>query len=118
MQANAAPLEEGVYRQKASLPPRRFLPEADGTLSEIVSLAWTETVHASPITTVVEAEGEPVRVLQQLDDSGGIASGRLVVDRSLYAWTVEPGGRVVPRGTLIEAYDDESGAERQIRRTG
>jgi hypothetical protein len=41
-----------------------------------------------------------VLVLQQLDDSGAIALGRLIVSEDLFCWDIDPHGHVTPRGPL------------------
>jgi hypothetical protein len=100
MQANGGGLEEGEFDRRVELPERRWLV-AEGGRAEIKALSWHETIRkGEPTVTVVEGEGDPVLVLQQLDENGATTSGRLVVDRHLWAWDLDDQNSVVPRGPL------------------
>jgi hypothetical protein len=52
-----------------------------------------------------EAQGEPLLVLEQLDEHGAGDSGQIVVDTELYAWNIDSDGKVMTRGSLTG--DDE-----------
>jgi hypothetical protein len=70
--------------------------------SKSKGVTWTETITNGPAhTTVVEREGEPQLVVFQLDPDGVPTSGRLVVDRDLFAWDIDEQNHVIPRGKLI-----------------
>jgi restriction endonuclease len=98
--------EAGPYERHVSFSGGRLLNVGDGPPLQIDGLSWTETVHRSPHTTVREAQGEPLLVLEQLDEHGDLDSGRMVVDRDLFAWDIDADGNVRPRGVLI---DDDTG---------
>ncbi len=107
LQANASPMEEGVFRQRAALPPGRFIPTVDGPAVEIQALMWTETNHLDTFEVVHEAKGDPVLFLKQLDETGEGGAARLLISQDLFAWDVDAQGNVVPRGNL--APDAEGG---------
>ncbi len=92
--------DAGDYQRRASFSDGRLLPVGDGAAVPLAGMSWTETVHRSPTTTVKEAQGEPVLVLEQLDEHGALDSGRIVVDRDLFAWDIDADGNVKPRGSL------------------
>ncbi len=102
MRSHAAPMNEGVYRRCAQFDEARLIPTVEGQLVAIRALTWTETVTQGTTTTITEAEGEPMLVVQQLDDRGSVDSGRILVDRDLYAWEIDSDGRVRARGRLDE----------------
>lgn len=91
----------GSYERRASFDDGRRLPVEGGESVPIRALTWIETVHHSPHVSVIRAQGEPVLVLEQLDDNGEVESGRVVVDRDLFAWDIDADGNVMPRGTLL-----------------
>jgi hypothetical protein len=102
MQAHhGPPLQEGTYPQRLTFEDGRLLPLEDGDTIPLLAITWTETVVSSPTITVTEAEGEPVLVVQQLGEDGGVDNGRIVVDRELFAWDIDADGKVTPRGSLI-----------------
>jgi len=70
------PLQEGTYPQRVTFEDGRLLSVEDGDPIPLGAITWTETVVSSPTTTVTEAEGEPVLVVQQLDEAGGVDKGR------------------------------------------
>jgi hypothetical protein len=94
-------LQEGTYPQRVTFQDERLLPVENGDPIPLQAITWTETVVSSPTTTVTEAEGEPVLVVQQLDEDGGVDNGRIVVDRELFAWDIDADGNVTPRGPLV-----------------
>lgn len=100
MEANAAPLEEGVFRRRAELPDGRLVPLAGGGHVGIRALTWTETNHASRETQVIEGRGTPLLVFQQLEADGSVHSGRLILDSDLVAWRIGDSGEVVERRAL------------------
>ena len=102
MQAHhGPPLQEGIYPQRVAFEDGRLLPVEDGDPILLHAITWTETVVSSPTTTVTEAEGEPVLVVEQLGEDGGVDNGRVVVDRELFAWDIDGVGNVTPRGKLV-----------------
>jgi hypothetical protein len=111
--AHAAPMEEGVFEQRAEFEDGRLLELDGGERLSISAVTWTETVSATTQTIETTGEGEPVLVLEQLDENGDLDSGRVVVDRELYAWEIDTSGNVTPRGQL-GAPDDRNA--RQPRR--
>jgi hypothetical protein len=100
LRANASPMQEGVFQQRADLPPGRYIPTSDGPPVEIRALTWTETNHRDTFEVVQEAVGDPVLFLEELDESGEGHSGRLLVSEDLFAWDIDNQGNVVPRGNL------------------
>jgi Restriction endonuclease len=98
------------YSRQISFSDGRLLPVEGGDPVPIAGLSWTETVHRSPHTTVTEAQGEPVLILEQLDDNGELESGQMVVDRELFAWDIDADGNVRPRGSLARSAELESAA--------
>lgn len=88
------------YHRHESFSDGRLLRVEGGQLVPIVGLTWTEKVHRSPRTTIVHGQGEPVLVLEELDKSGEVEFGRLVVDRELFAWDIDSAGSIRPRGSL------------------
>lgn len=103
LRANVAPMQDGVYRQRVEFDNVRLRPTRNGPPLPIRALTWTETMSHGTDTTIVEAEGEPMLVFEQLDDRGAVHAGRLVVDRDLYAWEIGRDGRVSSRGPLATA---------------
>ena len=100
LRANAARMEEGAFRQRAQLPPRRFVPTVEGPAVEIRALSWTETNHLHEFEVVHEAEGDPVLFMEQINVRGEGESGRLLMSEDLFAWDIDGDSNVVPRGTL------------------
>ncbi len=96
MQANSAPMQEGVFECEADFGDGRLAPTPDGGNVRATGMKWTETVSKSPTpqTSVVEKEGEPCLVLEQLDENGKADGARLVVDRDLYSWRIAEDGSV------------------------
>jgi hypothetical protein len=92
--------EAGPYPRQVSFSDGRLLPVEGSNPVLIAGLSWTETVHRSPHTTVTEAQGQPVLILEQLDEHGELDSGRMVIDRDLFAWDIDTEGNVRPRGLL------------------
>jgi hypothetical protein len=92
--------EAGPYPREVSFSEGRLLPVEGGGQVPITGLSWTETVHRSPHTTTTEVQGEPVLILEQLDEHGELDSGQMVVDRDLFAWDIDADGKVSPRGPL------------------
>ncbi len=92
--------EAGSYERKVSFKDGRLIPIEGADPLPVAGLSWTETLHKSPHTTTSEAQGEPVLILEQLDGRGETESGRVVVDRELYAWDIDADGKVTPRGAL------------------
>jgi hypothetical protein len=91
----------GTFERRKDLVERRWL-SLDGGRVEVKGVTWTETITNGPAhTTVVEREGEPQLVVFQLDPDGVPTSGRLVVDRDLFAWDIDEQNHVIPRGKLI-----------------
>jgi hypothetical protein len=91
----------GTFERRKSLDERRWL-SLDGGRVEITAVTWTETItNGPPHTTVVEKKGEPQLVIFQLGPDGEPTSGRLVVDRDLFAWDISEQNNVIPRGKLI-----------------
>jgi hypothetical protein len=101
VQANGAPLQEGVFECSADLGEGRLVAAEDGTQVRVTALTWTETMRPFRQQIVSEAPGEPCLVLEQLDGNGDPHRGRLVVDQQLYAWAIGEDGTVVPRGELV-----------------
>ena len=106
LQHNSGPCEMGSFPRRAEFTDGRMVPTLEGRPLPIRTLTWTETNRASAPTRVVrEMEGQPVLVVEELDQAGSVASGRVVVDDDLYAWDIDDGGRVVPRGLLLRGGD-------------
>ncbi len=97
--------EVGSRPRSVAFPDGRLLPVSGGDPIALGGLSWTETLHRSPHTTTTEAQGEPMLVLEQLDEHGALDSGQIIVDQELYAWNIDSDGRVTPRGSLTG--DDE-----------
>ncbi len=103
IEAQKTTLEEGTYPRRAEFPDGRLLRTTSGDRIPIAALKWTERVVKSrghPI--VIERQGEPVLVLEQLNEKGELDSGRVVVDRDLFAWDIDKDGNVTPRGALSD----------------
>jgi hypothetical protein len=92
--------DEGPYHRHVSFADGRLLPVNGADPIPLAGLSWTETLHRSPHTTTTEAQGEPLLVLEQLDEDGTVDSGRIVIDTELYAWDIDSDGKVAPRGSL------------------
>ncbi len=98
--ANSAGLVEGDFDRRVNFSERRWLP-VEGGRAAISAITWHERVaRGEPSVTVIEAEGDPVLVVEQFDEKGEVESGRLVVDRHLWAWDLDADNNVVPRGQL------------------
>jgi hypothetical protein len=101
LRSQSGPLEEGVFHRRAEFDGGRLAVGTDGTAIPIAALTWTETnVAGEPVVVTTEAKGEPRLVLQQLDNDGQIESGRVVVDRDLFAWDIDDDGNVISRRQL------------------
>jgi hypothetical protein len=101
MQRHVGPLEEGRFPQRADFSDGRLLPTASSDPVPIRALTWTVHNQLSQTEQVIEAEGHPMLVLQQLDERGHPDSSRLFVDTDLHAWDIDDTGKVVPRGSLL-----------------
>jgi Restriction endonuclease len=101
--AQTAPIdtEPGRYPREIKFDGGRLFPILGSEPAPLAGISWTEVVTHSPHTTVMEAEeGKPMLILEQLDAQGQIKEGRIVIDRELYAWEIDPDGRVTERGSL------------------
>ncbi len=98
----------GSYQRSVSFADGRLMPVAGVDPIPVGGLSWTETLHKSPHTTTTEAQGEPLLILEQLGEHGEVDSGRMVIDRELYAWDIDPDGKVTPRGSLTSAEEQET----------
>jgi hypothetical protein len=100
--ANTAPIgaEPGRYPREVKFDGGRLFPVPGGEPVSLAAVTWTEVVSHSNSTVVSEAEGEPLLILEKYDVQGEIESGRMVIDRELYAWDIAPDGRVTERGPL------------------
>jgi len=93
--------EVGESDREAVLEERRWIPLDGGGRVELQRLTWHQVITAGePAVTVIEKEGEPVLVVEQLGADGAPTSGRLVVDQDLWAWDLDEQNQVVPRGRL------------------
>jgi hypothetical protein len=95
--------EAGPHQRQVTFADGRLLTTADGSTVPISALSWTETVHRGSHTSVTEAKGEPMLVLEQLNEKRELEHGRVVVDLDLFAWDIDDDGNLVPRGPLIDA---------------
>jgi hypothetical protein len=100
VEAQAGPMKEGTFQRLVEFKDGRLVVADDGTEVRMTGLKWVEKMLATTNTSVIEGQGEPCLVLEQLDEAGEPRSGRLVVDRELYAWDIDDDGNVVPRGDL------------------
>jgi hypothetical protein len=101
IEAQKTTLEEGSYPRRAEFPDGRLLPTTSGDRVAIAALTWIERVVKSKgHPSVVEKQGEPVLVLEQLNEHGELEHGRVVVDQDLFAWEIDDDGNVTERGPL------------------
>lgn len=98
---STAPLKEGRYPQRADFPDGRLMPTVDGAGLPIAAMTWTENNIPTKHQQVIESDGEPMLVLQQLDEKGEPQEARLFVDTALNAWDIDEAGSVVQRGPLL-----------------
>lgn len=103
LRAHAAPLEAGAFRRRAAFASHRLIPVVDGDPLEVSALEWTETLVEAKHEIVTEGRGNPVLVVEQLDEHGEVTAGRVVVDVDLFAWDIDSEGNVTPRGPLAGA---------------
>jgi Restriction endonuclease len=100
IEANSAGMVEGEFDRRVAFSERRWLP-VEGGPAGISCITWHERIaRGEPSVSVIESDGDPVLVVQQLDEKGEIESGRLVVDRQLWAWDLDADNNDVPRGQL------------------
>lgn len=97
-----APQSAGVYERRFEFDSVRVIPTVKGPSVRILALTWTEAVTVSTEVVEVERPGEPQLVFQQLDERGEMQSGRVIVDRDLYAWKFDGENRLVEEGALVE----------------
>jgi hypothetical protein len=100
LQANTAGMTAGESEFEVDLPGGRLLPTLEGDQLPITAMRWKETVHHAQTTNVIEKDGEPCLVMEQLDSDGQVEHGRMVVDQDLYGWEIDHDGRVIPKGEL------------------
>lgn len=100
LRQHAAPMRDGVYEQRAEFDGIRLISTQEGMHVPIRALTWIETVSHGPTVIRSEMKGEPKLVFEQLDDQGGVHSGRVVVDRDLYAWQFDADNELQARGSL------------------
>ena len=101
MEANGHWAEVGESDRDAVPAERRWIPLEGGGRVELKRLTWHQVITAGqPVVAISEKEGEPVLVVEQLGADGKPTSGRLVVDRDLWAWDLDDNNEVVPRGRL------------------
>lgn len=93
-------MQAGTYPKRADFPDGRLLPTVDASPLPIVALKWDERMVSSEQTSRTDMPGEPMLVVEQLDEHGDLMNGRLVVDLDLYAWDIDEDGNVVARGEL------------------
>jgi hypothetical protein len=105
----AAPMRDGVYHQRAEFEGVRLIPTEEGVPVPIRALTWTETVSHGTTVTRSEMKGEPKLVFEQLDEQGVVHSGRVVVDRDLYAWEFDADNNLRARGSLAESPERDAG---------
>jgi hypothetical protein len=95
LRSQAGPLEAGVFQRRAAFEDGRLAKGTDGSAIPIAALVWSEaSVAGEPMVISDQAKGEPLLVLQHLDENGQVASGRVVVDRDLFAWEIDQHGNV------------------------
>ena len=90
----------GSFPKRVEFSDERVIPVVHGDPVRIRALTWVETVASTSQQVVCEARGEPVLVVEQLDENEATLSGCVVVDRDLFAWMIDDQGNVVPRGGL------------------
>ncbi len=97
----ATRVDAQTRRCRFECPEGWFLPTADGHVVAISELSWTETIieGKKPTEIVIEANGEPVLVVEEFPP-GEASSERVVVDGDLFAWDIGEDGQVVARGKL------------------
>ena len=101
LEAPESTMEPGDYARRADFPDGRLLPNAIGDPVAIKALTWTEKVYRSEAPpVVVEKQGNPKLVLEQLNDKGETEHGRIVVDEELFAWVIDANGNITERGNL------------------
>jgi len=96
---SAGDLRLGSFPHRREFPDGRLLPTPQGPVG-IRGLQWDEVVGIAEQKIVREAEGEPCLVLEQLDQDGELETTRAVVDRDLFAWTIDSTGHAQPVGSL------------------
>ncbi|HEX3512044.1 MAG TPA: restriction endonuclease [Solirubrobacteraceae bacterium] len=92
--------EAGSYPRRIAFSDGRLLPVGDGATVPVAALSWTETVHRGSHTTRTERQGDPMLVLEQLNEKGELEHDRVVIDRDLFAWDIDDHGNVTQRGQL------------------
>ena len=100
-------LSAGDFDRRVELPASRWVRAGDGRV-QIKAITWHEKIEQASHLVRIEGKGHPELVLQQLGDDCKPTSGRLVVDRDLYAWDVDKKNNVVPRGQLGTPDEDGS----------
>lgn len=95
---------EGDFHHAVDFPDGRLLRATDGADLPISELSWTEEVTKVKNRQVIEREGDPCLVLEQLDSDGEPFSGRMLVDKDLYAWDIAGDGAVSRRGDIAPGY--------------
>ena len=100
VQAHGSISGVGSFPKRVEFSDERLIPVVHGDPVRIRALTWVETVASTSQQVVCEARGEPVLVVEQLDENEATLSGRVVVDRDLFAWMIDDDGNVVPRGGL------------------
>lgn len=101
LERESAGLVEGRFERNVKLNDGRLVYSVANEPIPISGLAWVEEVVKTSSTITREMQGTPVLVIEQIDEDGDVASGRLVVSEDLYAWDIDERGRVHPRGALV-----------------
>lgn len=90
----------GTFKRTVTFPEGRLLTAVDGAKTPIAKIRWMEEVREAQETQIIEKDGDPCLVLEQLDSDGVPISGRMFVDDDLYAWEVANDGSVISRRGL------------------
>jgi hypothetical protein len=92
----------GEFERRVVPAEARWVPAGTGR-ARIGALSWHEVITAGdPVEIRSTERGEPVLVVQRIEPDGSVSTGRLVVDRQLFAWDLDDERHVVSRGPLIE----------------
>ena len=91
---------DGTRRGSLDLPDRRMVQSHDGTWIPIQGIRWTQKIIETEETINVAAKGKPLLVLQQLDEKGNAAFGKVIADERLSVWEIDASGNVSSRSAI------------------
>jgi len=100
LEKHAQPVVGKPQERVATFADGRLLQLDEGDALRLGGMRWTETLHQHTEKITVGSDSEPRLIIEQVDESGEFAGGRVMVDDKLLAWDIDADGNVIRRRQL------------------